>query len=50
MKKNGRFNYNLWANNADPDATIIVHGELLRAGKKGQGQSFFDEKGHECSG
>ena len=46
MKKiAGRFDYNLWANNANPDSTVMISGKLVRAGKSGQGQSFFDDKG-----
>ena len=43
------FDYNLWANNANPERTVVNRGKLIRAGKKGQGKTFFTEEGREIS-
>jgi len=38
------FDYNIWANNANPEMTVMTRGKLIRAGKKGQGKTFFNEE------
>ena len=43
------FDYNLWANNANPEARVMSSGKLIRAGKKGQGKAFFNDEGREIS-